>query len=77
MPVTRLRQINNDKKRIHTISSDDTKNMPKRFIRKQKRLPLDYDKYLGGRSYQLFKGAIVQQNITRLNNYLSAYTTQK
>jgi hypothetical protein len=27
MPVTRLRQINNDKKRIHTISSDDTKNM--------------------------------------------------
>src|SRR5215217_416017 len=42
----------------HTIMSDDSKNMPNRFRRKQQRLPLDYNKYLIGRSYQLFRGAL-------------------
>ena len=43
---------------IHTITLSDNKNIPRRFRRKQSRLPLDYDKYLVGRSYQLFKNAI-------------------
>src|SRR5919106_1628124 len=42
---------------IHTISSDGRK-ITKRFKRKERRLPLDYDKYLVGRSYDLFKNAI-------------------
>jgi integrase len=42
---------------IHTITSDG-RNIIKRFKRKEQRLPLDYDKYLIGRSYDLFKSAI-------------------
>jgi hypothetical protein len=44
-------------KSVHTIPSSDKMNMPKRFRRKY-RLPLDYNKYLIGRPYQLFKNAI-------------------
>jgi hypothetical protein len=50
-PDTHLR------KSIHTISSDG-RNISKRFKRKEQRLPLEYDKYLTGRSYDLFKNAI-------------------
>lgn len=42
----------------HTIMSSGSKNASKHFRRKQQRLPLDYNKYLIGRSYQLFKGAL-------------------
>jgi hypothetical protein len=38
--------------------SNGSKNAPNHFRRKQQRLPLDYNKYLIGRSYQLFKGAL-------------------
>jgi hypothetical protein len=40
--------------------------MPRRFRRKQARLPLDYDKYLIGRSYQLFKNAIRSEKSLQL-----------
>jgi hypothetical protein len=50
---------------IHTIPSGDEKNMPKRFRRKH-RSPLNYDKYLNGRSYQIFMNAIRSKNSLRL-----------
>jgi hypothetical protein len=40
--------------------------MPKRFKRKNKRLPLDYDKYLIGRSYQLLKNAVRSEKSLQL-----------
>ncbi len=40
--------------------------MPRRFRRKQPRRPLDYDKYLVGRSYQLFKNAIRSEKSLQL-----------
>jgi integrase len=40
--------------------------MPGRFRRKQSRLPLDYNKYLIGRSYQLFKSAIRSEKSLQL-----------
>jgi hypothetical protein len=52
MDINRLRPSS-----IHIISSD-CKSIPTRFKRNEKRLPLDYDKYLIGRSYELFKNAI-------------------
>jgi integrase len=42
---------------VHSIMSHYT-NMHKRFRRKQRRLPLEYDKYFTGRSYQLFTNTI-------------------
>ncbi len=51
---------------IHTVTSRDNKNIHKRFKRKQPRLPLDYDKYLVGRSFQLFKNAIRSENSLQL-----------
>src|SRR5215208_2096046 len=39
--------------------------MPKRFRRKH-RSPLNYDKYLSGRSYQIFKNAIRSNKSLRL-----------
>jgi integrase len=41
-------------------------NNIKRLTRKQQRLPLDYDKYLVGRSYQLFKTAIHSEQTVQL-----------
>ena len=40
--------------------------MPTRFKRKQPRPPLNYDKYLTGRSYQLFKNAIRSEKSLQL-----------
>ena len=40
--------------------------MHRRFRRKQPRLPLDYDKYLIGRSYQLFTSAIRSEKSLQL-----------
>ena len=42
---------------VHAIPSY-VKNISKKFTRNEKRIPLNYDKYLIGRSYQLFKGAL-------------------
>ena len=42
---------------VHTIPSNH-KSIPKKFIRNEKRTLLNYDKYLMGRSYQLFKCAL-------------------
>ena len=42
---------------VHSIWSND-KSISKKFIRNEKRIPLNYDKYLIGRSYQLFKCAL-------------------
>lgn len=42
---------------VHAISSHG-KNISKRFTRNEKRVLLNYDKYLIGRSYQLFKCAL-------------------
>jgi hypothetical protein len=43
---------------IHIVTSSDNKNKHRYISRKQPRLPLDYDKYFVGRSYQLFTSAI-------------------
>lgn len=51
---------------IHAITSDDRKKKHRYFTRKQPRLPLDYDKYLVGRSYQLFKNAIRSEKSLQL-----------
>ncbi|HEX6027514.1 MAG TPA: hypothetical protein VFY64_00595, partial [Nitrososphaeraceae archaeon] len=51
---------------IHTIASSDNKNKHRSFIQKQPRRPLDYDKYLVGRSYQLFKNAIRSEKSLQL-----------
>ena len=51
---------------IHTVTSNDSKNMHRCFKRKQPRLPLNYDKYLVGRSYQLFKNAIRSEKSLQL-----------
>jgi integrase len=40
--------------------------MPRRFKRRHPRPPLDYDKYLVGRSYQLFKNAIRSEKSLQL-----------
>lgn len=50
---------------IHTIPSHDENNT-RRFKRKQQRLPLAYDKYLVGRSYQLLKTAIHSKQTLQL-----------
>jgi integrase len=50
---------------IHTVPSGDDRNMPKRFRRKH-RSPLNYDKYLSGRSYQIFKNAVRSNQSLRL-----------
>jgi integrase len=42
---------------VHTITSNG-KNISKTFTRNEKKVLLNYDKYLQGRSYQLFKGAL-------------------
>jgi integrase len=42
---------------VHDIPSNG-KSISKKFIRNEKRIPLNYDKYLIGRSYQLFKCAL-------------------
>lgn len=42
---------------VHTVMSHYPKNMNKPF-RRNRRLPLEYDKYFVGRYYQLFKNAI-------------------
>jgi integrase len=42
---------------VHTVMSHYPKNVTKPF-RRNRRLPLEYDKYFVGRSYQLFKNAI-------------------
>ena len=41
----------------HDIPSN-SKSISEKFIRNEKRIPLNYDKYLIGRSYQLFKYAL-------------------
>ena len=41
----------------HDIPSN-SKSISEKFIRNEKRIPLNYDKYLIGRSYQLFKCAL-------------------
>jgi hypothetical protein len=60
MDINRLRPSS-----IHIISSD-CKSIPTRFKRNEKRLPLDYDKYLIGRSYELFKNAIRSEKSLQL-----------
>src|ERR687896_740000 len=55
----------NQQPTIHTVPSY-IKGLTKHFSRKQQRLPLDYDKYLVGRSYQLFKIAIHSEKTLRL-----------
>lgn len=52
------------RKSVHTIPSNDNK-MPKRFKRKY-RAPLNYDKYLIGRSYHLFKNAVRSEKTLQL-----------
>ena len=42
---------------VHAISSYD-RNISKKFTRNEKRIPLNYDKYLIGKYYQLFKYAL-------------------
>jgi len=66
---TTVKDIKNNRllqQAIHTITSNDSKNMHRRFRRKQPRLPLDYDKYLIGRSYQVFKNAIRSEKSLQL-----------
>lgn len=60
MDINRLRP-----RSIHIISSD-CKSIPTQFKRNEKRLPLDYDKYLIGRSYELFKNAIRSEKSLQL-----------
>jgi hypothetical protein len=56
---------NHKRQSIHTVPSADERNMPKRFRRKH-RTPLNYNKYLHGRSYQIFKNAIRSNKSLRL-----------
>jgi hypothetical protein len=64
--VTEVSLIKHERtqKSVHTIPSNDTK-MPKRFKRKH-RSPLYYDKYLIGRSCQLFNNAIRSEKTLQL-----------
>ena len=56
---------------VHAIPSNDPKGVRRRFRRKQQRLPLDYGKYLTGRSYQLFTSVIHSDKSLKLyNQYL-------
>jgi integrase len=50
---------------VHTIPSY-TKNITNHFGEKRQRLPLDYDRYLLGRSYQLFRAAIPSEKTLQL-----------
>jgi hypothetical protein len=50
---------------VHTIPSH-TKNITNHFGKRRQRLPLDYDRYLLGRSYQLFRNAIPSEKTLRL-----------
>jgi integrase len=51
---------------IHAITSGDNKKKYRYFRRNLLRRPLDYDKYLVGRSYQLFKNAIRSEKSLQL-----------